>query len=103
MDTERDGVRVGEEVFVFLEALDLQQATGRLRDYVSGLDGEPLVITEREMPIAVLVPVQGMDLEDLSLGTDPNFHDLIERSRREMREKGGISLEEMRRRLRLDD
>jgi hypothetical protein len=52
-----------------------------------------------DTPVAALIPVQGTDLETLSVGTDPDFLDLLERSRRRQREEGGISSEEMRRRL----
>ena len=50
-------------------------------------------------PIAALVPVEGVDLETLAVGTNPDFLDLIERSRRRQLAEGGRTLEEVRRRL----
>jgi antitoxin (DNA-binding transcriptional repressor) of toxin-antitoxin stability system len=50
-------------------------------------------------PIAALVAVEKADLETLSLSTNPQFLALIERSRARQRAEGGISSEEMRRRL----
>ena len=44
------------------------------------------------------MPIQNMDLETVSLSTNPQFVELIERSRARDRAEGGISSEEMRRR-----
>jgi antitoxin (DNA-binding transcriptional repressor) of toxin-antitoxin stability system len=85
--------------FKFLKAIDVRDAAEGLNVHVSRLKGQPLVVTDGGTPVAVLIPVEGMDLEDLSLGTDPDFLDLLEQSRRRAREGGTISSEEMRRRL----
>lgn len=100
---EREHIRVGNEVFQFLEALDIHDATDEMQAYVRALKGQPLVITANEMPIAVLIPVQGVDLEYLSMGTDPSLLDLLERSRRQVRDQGGISSEGIRRQLELPE
>ena len=60
----------------------------------------PLVLTRRGKPLAAVIPVPGkMDLERLSLSTNPDFLDLLERSRRSYREHGGFGNEEVRRHL----
>lgn len=82
-----------------MKTIDLGRATSLLQEYVNALNGEPLIITDGETPVAVLAPIEGVDLESLSLATNPQFLDLIERSRRRHREEGGISADEMRRRL----
>jgi antitoxin (DNA-binding transcriptional repressor) of toxin-antitoxin stability system len=82
-----------------LKTIELRDATESLGECASALAGEPLVVIDGGAPVAVLIPVQGTDLESLSLSTDPDFLDMLERSRREQREARGISSEEMRRRL----
>ncbi len=49
--------------------------------------------------MAALVSISNADIETLSLSTHPRFIALIERSRAKQEAEGGISTEEMRRRL----
>ncbi len=55
-------------------------------------------MTKRK-PVAALVPVGNADLETVTLSTSPSFLAVIERSRARQNAEGGISSEEMRRRL----
>jgi len=80
-----------------MRKLDLSRANASLAEYVLGLDAGPLVLTRRGKPIAALVPVEGVDLETLAVGTNPDFLDLIAESRRRMAEEGGMSSQEVRR------
>jgi antitoxin (DNA-binding transcriptional repressor) of toxin-antitoxin stability system len=82
-----------------MKKIDLREVDDELAGHIRALDGEPLVIADGDIPVAALVPLEGMDLESLYVSTNPDFVDLIERSRRRHREEGGISSEEMRRRL----
>lgn len=82
-----------------LKKIKITDATAPLKEYAGRLGGLPLIVTSHGKPIAALVPIEGVDLESLSLSTNPDFIDLIERTRREYREKGGIPAEEMWRRL----
>ena len=59
----------------------------------------PIVVTDHGQPIAWLPPVPNADLETVLLSTDPQFPSLIARSRARQEKEGGISSEEMRRRL----
>ena len=74
-------------------------ATAPLAEYTADLDKEPVVITSSGKPIAALVSLDNMDLETVSLSINPKFLELIERSRSRHREQGGISSDEMRRKL----
>jgi hypothetical protein len=47
----------------------------------------------------VMLPLDDVDLESISLGTNPAFIALIERSRARARDEGEVSAEEMRRRV----
>ncbi|MGH8595500.1 MAG: hypothetical protein ACREXT_02440 [Gammaproteobacteria bacterium] len=82
-----------------MKTLELKEATASLADYVPGIGLEPLVLLANGKPVAALLAVEDEDLETLSLSTNPRFLDLIERSRRRHEAEGGISSDEMRRRL----
>ena len=82
-----------------MKVLEKADATAPLAEYTADLDKEPVIITNSGKPIAALVPLDNMDLETVSLSTNPKFLELIERSRSHHRAQGGISSDEMRRRL----
>lgn len=85
-----------------LKKIKMTEASAPLKDYAGQLGGLPLIVTSRGKPVAALVPIEGVDLESLSLSTNPDFIELIERSRRDFKEKRVIPVEEMWRRLGLD-
>jgi prevent-host-death family protein len=82
-----------------MKVLEKVDATASLAEYTANLDQEPVIITSSGKPIAALVPIGNMDLEIVSLSTNPQFLELIERSRSRHRAEGGISSDEMRRKL----
>jgi antitoxin (DNA-binding transcriptional repressor) of toxin-antitoxin stability system len=82
-----------------VKTVEKQAATRTLAEYASEIKGGPLVVTDHGQPVAVLVSIENADLETLSLSMSPRFLALIERSRSRARVEGGVSGEEMRRRL----
>ena len=82
-----------------MKTLELTKATAPLADYVRHMGKGPMVFTSRHKPIAALILVKNTDLEDLLLSTNPTFMAMIERSRARHKSEGGVSSEEMRRRL----
>ena len=82
-----------------MKTVDVAVATGTLADYVANVDEEPVVVTNEGRPVAAIVAIGNTDMETASLSTSPEFMALIERSRARQRAEGGISSEEMRRRL----
>lgn len=82
-----------------MKTLELTKATAPLADYVRHMGKGPMVFTSRHKPIAALILVKNTDLEDLLLSANPKFMAMIERSRARHKSEGGISSEEMRRRL----
>jgi len=70
-----------------------------LAEYTEKVKKEPLVVTLEGKPVAVLVGITNADMETVSLSNNPRFLALIERSRARRKSRGGISTEEMRRRL----
>jgi hypothetical protein len=82
-----------------MKMLKKSQAKGSLGDYASALGGEPLVVTEHGKPISLMVEAEGADLETLAVSTNPVFLAIMERSKRRLREEGGYTTEEVRRKL----
>lgn len=85
-----------------MKHLDLTQATDSLATYVRQLGEDKLVLIENGQPVAVLMPVTENDLEDISLSNNPEFLAILEQSRTSLREKGGVSLEQVKQRLGLE-
>jgi antitoxin (DNA-binding transcriptional repressor) of toxin-antitoxin stability system len=82
-----------------MKKVTIQKANASLAKYATTLQGEPLVVTAGGRPIAALVPVEGVDLESLAVGTNPDFIELIERSRRQFRNRRSTSLSDLRKEL----
>src|SRR5438105_4064390 len=80
-----------------MKKLRLSDATASLADYTRELSQGPLIVTVRGKPIAALVPIEGVDMETLCVGTSPQFLDLIECSRRRQEAGNGYTSEELRR------
>jgi prevent-host-death family protein len=86
-----------------MKLLELAAATAPLAEYVEGVDQEPIILTVDGRPVAALVAIEDADLESVTLGTNPQFLALLERSRTRQKAEGGISSAEMRRRLGLEE
>jgi antitoxin (DNA-binding transcriptional repressor) of toxin-antitoxin stability system len=87
-----------------MKTLEVATAKGSLAAYVGDLKERPVILTKNRRPVAALVPLPlGMDLESLSLGMNPDFWALLERSRESARKEGTIPIEEVRRRLGLPE
>jgi antitoxin (DNA-binding transcriptional repressor) of toxin-antitoxin stability system len=82
-----------------MKTVELSKATLPLSDYTKGIKKEPVIITKEGRPVAALVSIPNADIEMVSLSNNPRFIALIERSRARQKSEGGISSEEMRRRL----
>ena len=82
-----------------MKTLELTKATAPLIDYVRHMGKGPVVFTSRHKPIVALILVKDTDLEELLLSTNPKFMAMIERSRARHKAEGGISSDEMRRKL----
>ena len=82
-----------------MKILEVAQATAPLAEYAADVKNEPLILTINGKPVAALVPIENADVETVTLSTHPQFLALIERSRARQKTEGGISSEEIRRRL----
>ena len=66
-----------------------------IRRAVARSQKEPVIVTRRGKPAAILIGVEGMDWEDLLLRTDASFWKMIERRRRQR----GVPLRKAKERL----
>ncbi len=82
-----------------MKTLEMARATAPLADYARDVRKEPLIVTRRGRPVAALMPIENADRETVTLSMSSQFLALIERSRRRHKTEGGISGEEMRRRV----
>ena len=82
-----------------MKTVEVSKATLPLSDYTKEIKKEPVIITKEGRPVAILVSIPNTDIETVSLTNNPKFIALIERSRAKQKSEGGISSEEMRRRL----
>ncbi|MCP4657294.1 MAG: type II toxin-antitoxin system Phd/YefM family antitoxin [bacterium] len=82
-----------------MKTVEMAEAIGSLAEYAEEACKETVVVTRRGRPVAAVVSIGEADLETLSLGTNPDFLGIIERSRARCPAGDGISTEEMRRRL----
>jgi len=82
-----------------MKTVEIKKATMPLSDYTKTVKKEPVIITREGKPVAALVSISNADIETVSLSNNPKFLNLIERSRARQKSEGGISTEEMRRRL----
>ncbi len=80
-----------------MKAVEITEAT--LTNYGRRARKDTWVLTRRGKPVAAVVPINsGVDLESFGLSHNPRFIEILNRSWASYEEKGGISLEEMRRR-----
>ena len=79
-----------------MKTIKLSSASRPLTEYAAELGGEVLVLTERNRPVAAVVPLTGVDLESLALSSDPGFLELIARSRAEIQHGQTLTLDEMK-------
>ena len=79
--------------------IEISEATGSLAEYAQHADDGPIVVTANGRPIAVVMAIENADLETISLSQNPQFIDLIERSRERQRQEGGVPSAAVRERL----
>ncbi len=83
-----------------MKFIETKDATATLAEYTAQIASGAVIVTSEGHPVAALVPIENADLETVSLSTNREFLELIERSRASIRAKGSVSSEEIRRRFR---
>jgi len=82
-----------------MRIIELNDATEPLAEYVKRIADESVIIAHKGVALAVLAPVGDTDYESVALSSNPKFIEMLERSRKRLREEGGLSSEDMRRLL----
>lgn len=86
-----------------MKTIDIHDATAPLTDYLNVVMREPVIIMSSGKPLMALMDVEDLDFETISLSFNSDFMELIQHSRTRLEQEGGISREEMRRRLGMDE
>ncbi|MFQ5779852.1 MAG: type II toxin-antitoxin system Phd/YefM family antitoxin [Nitrospiria bacterium] len=84
-----------------MKVVPLNEVKNRFSEYIDLAKREDVIVTKNGRAAAVLHGVTDEDLEDYLFETDPRFIARIEALRKEYQEEGGISLDKVRKELRL--
>ncbi len=82
-----------------VRTVDIGDATQTLAEYARQLDAGPIVVTSGGQPLAAVVPMEDADLETVSLSMDPQFMEIIRRSRARGEREGGVAADEVERKF----
>ncbi len=82
-----------------MKRIALEKTELTVQQLVRMAETEPVVLTRAGVPVVGMVGMKEADREIWSLGDNPEFLSLIERSRARGRREGGITLAEARQQL----
>lgn len=83
-----------------MKAIELSEVSA-LAPHVKRGSDEPLLLTDRGHVVATIVPADEQDAESMLLSINPKFQAILERSRQRLETEGGLSSDEVRKRLEL--
>jgi antitoxin (DNA-binding transcriptional repressor) of toxin-antitoxin stability system len=81
-----------------MKAIEVSDVSA-LAPYVQPGCSEPLLLTDHGRVVATIVPADEEDAESMLLSINPRFRAILERSRSRLESEGGLSSEEVRKRL----
>ena len=61
-----------------MKLIDLKQAKARLSEFVDAAQRDRILITRRGKPAALVIGVEGHDIEQVLLGSDVEFWKMIQ-------------------------
>jgi antitoxin (DNA-binding transcriptional repressor) of toxin-antitoxin stability system len=82
-----------------MKKIELAKASGPLSAYAEEARRGPVIVLKRGKPFAAVAPIRNADEETLALSTNRKFLRIISRSRARLKKEGGVSANELRRRL----
>ena len=85
-----------------MKVISLEGTTMTVPELVQLVEGGAVILTRDGQPLVSVRDVTGSDWESTSLANNPQFTALIQESRRSYREKGGISIADLRQELGLE-
>lgn len=65
-----------------MKLIGLRQAKARLSEFVDAAQRDRILITRRGQPAALVIGVEGQDIEQVILGSDIEFWRMIEKRRK---------------------
>jgi prevent-host-death family protein len=80
-----------------MKKVNLATADRSLAEYAAESQDEIVLLTQRNRPVAAIVPLKNVDRESLALSQHPEFLVLIAQSRAEFAAGRKLSLDEIRR------
>jgi prevent-host-death family protein len=80
-----------------MKKIEVTTATKPLSEYAKEFGDEVIVLTSHSKPVAAIVSLRKVDKESLSLSTNPEFMEIIEKARAEFAAGKKLTLEEMKR------
>ncbi len=81
----------------------LEQKDITLKDNAKLLENGPVLVTEQGQPVMAVIPLDESEAEAWAMGQSEELMALVDESRRQLREEGGLSPEQMRKELGLTD
>ena len=84
-----------------MKEIELAAAVRPLGDYATELGDDILLITKRGRPLAVVVPLKNVDREQVALSYNPKFLAIVERSRADRAAGRTMTLEEVKRAVKM--
>ena len=88
----------GDKIVKSVEVIEAQESLAR---YVGQAAAGPIVLMSDGRPVAALVSLKNVDLESFLLSSNPKFISILEESSERQQREGGISVDEIRRRLKV--
>lgn len=83
-----------------MKTIKLSQASRSLAQYAAELGDEIVVLTDRDRPVAAIVPLRPADRESIALSNHPEFLAIIAQSRADLRAGRTVSLGELKQKFR---
>jgi prevent-host-death family protein len=65
-----------------VKLIGLKEAKARLSEFVDAAQADRILITRRGQPVALVIGVEGQDIEQVILGNDVDFWKMIEERRK---------------------
>jgi PHD/YefM family antitoxin component YafN of YafNO toxin-antitoxin module len=82
-----------------MQVISLEKTRLSVKQLAELAENEPVILTRNGEPVAAIRDMSGSDWESVSLAQNPRFVALIEESRRSYKERGGVSLNDLRKEL----
>jgi PHD/YefM family antitoxin component YafN of YafNO toxin-antitoxin module len=82
-----------------MKTIDLKKAQKPLSEYANECNDEILILKSNDKPVAAIVSLKNVDMESISLSTNPEFMQIINKSRKDFKSGKKISIEAMKNKI----